>query len=71
MADIPADRAVPSADLLVPDTPVVLFVDRRPRMSVGAGSGDRAALTNGMIGSAKGAKLPDVPAVLTRAATGF
>ncbi|MFI8193625.1 hydrolase [Streptomyces sp. NPDC085946] len=68
MVDLARVTASPSPDLLTPDNCAVLFVDHRPQMFLGTGSGDRAAILNAAVGLAKAARVFGVPVVLSAVA---
>lgn len=56
-------------DLLSPTNCAVLFIDHQPQMAFAVESIDRGSLINNVVGLAKGAKLFNVPTVLTSVAS--
>jgi nicotinamidase-related amidase len=69
MANISNAKADPAASLLRPEDSVVLLVDHQPQMFFGTTSTDRGSIINATVGLAKGAKVFNVPVILTTVAS--
>ncbi|MFI7613705.1 hydrolase [Nonomuraea terrae] len=65
MADFSNAKPDPASSLLTPQDSVVVLVDHQPQMFFGTTSADRGSIINATVGLAKGAKVFDVPVILT------
>ena len=52
-------------ELLTPDNCCVIFIDHQPAMTFGVANIDRQTLLNNVVGFAKGAKVFNIPVILT------
>ena len=68
MVNIANAMAEPARSLLSPQDSVVVMVDHQPQMFFSASSTDRGEIVNATVGLAKGAKVFNVPVILTTAA---
>ncbi|WP_440107801.1 hydrolase [Streptosporangium sp. H16] len=59
----------PAASLLTPQDSVVLLVDHQPQMFFSTTSTDRGSIINATVGLAKGAKIFNIPVILTTVAS--
>jgi nicotinamidase-related amidase len=57
--------AAPARSLLAPGNFTLAFIDQQHQMAFGVGSMDRTRLVNNVVGLAKGARLFEVPTILT------
>jgi nicotinamidase-related amidase len=69
MANLRNAKSDPAASLLTPQDSVVLLVDHQPQMFFGTTSSDRGSIINATVALAKGAKVFDVPVILTTVAS--